>query len=331
MKHSYFSVAVVIFLLQMSTRKAQPPKKGKAKKARTEIPPPVSEISPQLQEAINKAVATAVTASLQATSQPSTSGQGPLPEVQPAESHFVPAVDFMAAFQPAEGEPMIDSNVNNVALFDLPLGANLSDKNRIKIKMGQYVDLYQLLNPQQEQAQPVMLSSINGAPAINIQQHQQKQVLTIEQWTNAMHVYATIYLQANPAEVAALLKYIDFIRKMASRTSSQAWRVYDEVFRRSKPNTKYPWDKPLWSEYVAAMTMPLVNSNKPHTNSPFRGSQHIPKGSCVAFHTKFCRFPPGQCRYSHKCPKCAGNHPVKWCRNASNTAKPATANMPPKK
>ena len=221
-------------------------------------------------------------------------------------------------------------NVVNTAKFDLPLGVALPEKLKNKIVSGEYIDLYLLVNPSMNEDTELNTGLDSQHPSSKINNQRSKLIQNIQSWTTAMHVYAAIYLPAHLNEVAALLQYIEFIRKM-SKYGGFGWRDYDEVFRRSRQYDQINWDTPLINQYIAAI------SNTPNSRFNFRSNQgpsqgfrnqqqnfrpnskssaafsgKIPNGFCIGYH-KYGECRSSNCKYSHRCFTCKGQHSQSRC------------------
>lgn len=241
----------------------------------------------------------------------------PIPEGQ-ADLSSHPNAAIMELFKPQASLP---DSVSSLASFDLPLGSELSDKAKSKIKNREYINLYTLISPEEPNA-PFSISSPDG-PEIILRANQPKRAIqNIEQWTNAMLVYAAVYIEGHPSELNAILTYINFVRSMARKTQGTAWRNYDETFRRVRESTPIPWDKPLINQYFEAVISSL--------QGPFRGSQastqrRVPAGYCYKFHESACH--RSDCRYKHVCFICSGRHSYRAC-TSKKQPRPANGNGP---
>ena len=77
---------------------------------------------------------------------------------------------------------------------------------------------------------------------------------SVEQWTDAWLVFASVYLERHPAEAVGILRYAEIIRDMSRRGPYLAWRQYDEQFRQAKAVHPLPWGAPLGYLYLRCMT-----------------------------------------------------------------------------
>lgn len=120
----------------------------------------------------------------------------------------------------------------------LPLYAMVPMKKREQIWRGEFVELSTL---QEEEPDDVLFNMKTGkiSPAPS-----KKRFLTIEQWTDAFSIYASVYRIKYPQEAEALASYMSLVRRIASERG--AWFNYDRQFRKLKANStslKYKWDQ----------------------------------------------------------------------------------------
>ena len=215
------------------------------------------------------------------------------------------------------GDP--NFNFPQEALFDLPLGAALSDKIRTKIISREYVELSALLWPSNDsytiQVEP------NNKATINLSNKDRKNVTNIENWTSAMFIYGGVYLGAYPTESPQFLKYLDLIRNMSTHTPIASWRLYDELVRRARHKSNVPWDRPLINQYMTAITNhnqvgSIASNPKPFSKKgsfrPNKSGNRMPQGFCYSFNQDVCTNKP-PCKYSHICSKCYQNHSASNC------------------
>ena len=101
---------------------------------------------------------------------------------------------------------------------------------------------------------------------------------------------------------------------MASLHGDQAWRSYDESFRRLKESVNLPWQKTVDEFRIKAATL----SSKVHRPQSFP-SKNSSKTCFVYNKGEKCKFYP--CNYSHSCSNCKGNHPKAKCRLLRQTTK----------
>ncbi|XP_061187484.1 uncharacterized protein LOC133195612 [Saccostrea echinata] len=254
----------------------------------------------------------------------------------PQASAMVPASALGALLDNVfTGEPAGSNSDTNpqIQLTDcVPLGATVSSKLKLKIWNNEFVDLKLLLPNSNEEPLSIMVK----AGKIELQQtSSNKNPITIHQWTDAFLIFSTIYLQKFPQEASNLLKYMFTIRDISKLHGEQAWRTYDESFRKIRETSLLPWEKVVTELRLKAASVGIRSPNKLQGSSgkrqPFR-----PK-YCFAYNKgQKCNSHP--CRFSHTCQDCHGPHPRVQCtgirsnssssiRNGSspsNSSKPST-------
>ena len=215
------------------------------------------------------------------------------------------------------------TSITSVASFDLPLGSDLSEKTKIKIKNREYINLSSLLHSEPETS-PFNISSQNGIE-ITFKANNKRVPLSIEKWTNAMLVYAAVYIEAHPTDLNPLLTYVTFVRNMARKAHGNAWQTYDETFRRVRETTPIPWDKPLINQYFEAIVTGLQQPFRSGPSKPQRRQSNaiLPLGYCYKYHENNCSFK--FCKYKHICPMCNGQHPIKLSTQNRQLKSPAGA------
>ncbi|XP_062617594.1 uncharacterized protein LOC134279254 [Saccostrea cucullata] len=182
------------------------------------------------------------------------------------------------------------------------IGTNVSSTIKQRIIGGQYIDLATLVTPKSGSDEKKLV--INSMGEIISKDLNSKKVENIEQWTDLMLIFASVYLSAHPAKTLDLFKYIQTVRMGVSR-GAISWKEYDTQFRlRKEQNPSSSWgevDSELWLMYMHSG--PAYNvTNEPKTNN----------GKCYNFNFKgSCdKFP---CTYKHSCLRCGSNHPLIHC------------------
>lgn len=173
---------------------------------------------------------------IESTSQPSIDVSAPTASTLPQPSASVthrkfnakPANDFTSLLnQLFSGEMGASTestvNVNPPLSLDegIPLGANTPSRLKQKIWSDQFFDFNSLLPNHKEstisiQIQQYSLSFSNPTPS------KASNLLSIEQWTNAFHIFMAIYIEKKPQDAPHLLKYISTIREIASSNGDAA-------------------------------------------------------------------------------------------------------------
>jgi hypothetical protein len=137
--------------------------------------------------------------------------------------------------------------------------------------------------------------------------HNSKKTASVDTWTEAFIVFASIYLARYPSELQDISKYMKTIRLGASRTPSGAWLENDRQFRlKMAKHTSMSFssvDGELWLLYM---------SNQPtaqQTHPTLKCYDFNFKGSCTRY----------QCSYHHTRTCCHKNHLRIHCWSNPNT------------
>ena len=135
---------------------------------------------------------------------------------------------------PQAGQPApLPGNVPvAIPSLNAPIGLHVPVATKEKIILGQYVDLAQLLDVQPglgPEARRFELSPTGELVARAMPPS--RSISTIEKWSDAFLVYMSIFLTGHPHRTQELLKYMNVIRKAASRHQGLGWRTYDQQFR----------------------------------------------------------------------------------------------------
>ena len=186
------------------------------------------------------------------------------------------------------------------------LGLAVPQAIRDKIKQGQFIELGTLLpnaNPGLESGAKLTWS-VNDMGQLSMAQSNPKKITSIEEWSDAFLIYASIYLAEHPLETQAILKYFSVIRCAAKRHVGLGWQSYDRQFRlrvAANPNdiSFKDVDQELWLFCMgpSALSSGLGGDRK-----------------CYDFNLRSCT--RGVCNYRHCCLNCSGNHPAQSCWRA---------------
>lgn len=203
------------------------------------------------------------------------------------------------------------THINPLVSITSDLGANVLMSTQEKIWNNEYIDLAKLLHsdPAAENQQLLVLE--DGQIKIT-NKSKDKKIASISEWTDAILIYAAIYLKRFPQHVQGIIKYISSIRLGASRSTTMGWRDYDIQFRlRRAKNHLINWeniDAELWLLYMGQGSVP---ERKPaySLHQHKRCYDFNLKGSCLK----------RDCRFSHNCLKCGQNHPSITCSNIQTT------------
>ena len=142
---------------------------------------------------------------------------------------------------------------------------------------------------------------------------------TVEEWNAAFSIFMYIYCSKYSAAAPALVKYVEHIRKMASR--GQDWKFYDKHFRLGQQTEYIPWDYVNWeamneAQYRTQSFRGFGYSYPKQANSVAADSNTVPSGYCRKYHsTEGCSKNP--CRYKHVCFMCSEMHSARFCRRST--------------
>ena len=189
-------------------------------------------------------------------------------------------------------------------------------ETRQKIWAGTFVDLstllvknYQKLDDDADKKLCGIQDKEGNITLKNVKKN--KRNLSIDEWTTAFHTFISVYHLKHADELQGILAYAELIRGAArDHPNSNAWRLYDELFRTKKASDPTrPWgmvDNQLW---LALFCKP-VQSNS--FENP-KGSDKNKHGFCFKFNSeKGCEMK--RCNYAHKCSTCeASSHGSSTC------------------
>ncbi|XP_078502436.1 uncharacterized protein LOC144756516 [Lissotriton helveticus] len=170
----------------------------------------------------------------------------------------------------------------------MPLGSHLSEKLKEGIWKHEFVDVFKLLHRevQAKEGSKEEEWELTRRPRVPV---------TMENWTSAFLIFASVYCQRYLDRAIALFKYMDIIRKAQMQFGGFAWLSYDEEFRaRVSANPEKSWgevDQELWVQWMA-----LTHST---------ASTHTASGLPVVYRS----FPP---RPAQGCVGGPGSKTVTW-------------------
>lgn len=207
-------------------------------------------------------------------------------------------------------------HANNLQIFSTmhELGYNVQNNVKIKIINNEYIDLGILISKVSNPDDDSKNISIKDGNLVITNKSRPTKITDIQQWTDAMLIFASIYTSAHSLEFSGLLKYIHTVRLGASRTPGLGWKSYDIQFRLKKErNPEKSWavvDQELWLLYMYANFNTIPNTTTTPSNSMYKCYDYNYKGVCNKL----------RCSYLHSCIKCSMTHPQLRCRvvKASN-------------
>ena len=247
-----------------------------------------------------------------------------------------------------EHQPGVSYKAYNSTSYVLP--PSVSDSLREKICSGKYVDLYELLYPD-EQSKVTRLQAVTDTTLQIIQER--KRTLTEREWIMAFTDYMDIYAQNCPGALPSMYRYIRHISEMMHK--GQDWRGYDYDFRRRQQSEEVEWHAQrmdLMSKYAFHAPVPsrqsvfksAMREGKFRQGAASYKASSVPFGYCAEYHRKGgeCYFK--NCRFNHKCPVpgCSEEHPRhlhysndhrkggRYSRNATNSSTNPNSHSNPK-
>lgn len=182
------------------------------------------------------------------------------------------------------------------------IGTHVTNAIKQRIISGQFIDLVTLATPKVGGEEKKLV--INSLGEIISKDANPKKIETIEQWTDLMLIYASVYLSAHPAKTLDLLKYIQTVRMGVNR-GALSWKDYDTQYRlRKEQDPSSSWgevDSELWLMYMTpGSAHNTSNAPKPAVGKCYNFNF---KGSCDKF----------PCMYKHNCIRCGSNHSMLHC------------------
>ena len=256
-----------------------------------------------------------------------------------------------------QGFPVYDAGHGNMNSYGgrqlgAPLGVFVPLTLREKIWRSDFVQLGALLGVDDSYNDEVSMSfvQIGGQVCLKPIQPKVQPIFDVDSWTSAFFVFMSIYLERYPDRSIELIKYVDLIRKLATRFGGQGWMNYDREFRlmqaRSPARSWASYDPDLFLEKLAmpvyvgqqdaiegnsipATKQPISpgidpfqtsNQNVLQGRNPFRPTnQHImsangqPIGICYAYNGEGgCTW--SNCKFEHRCRSCLkGGHGLTTC------------------
>lgn len=221
------------------------------------------------------------------------------------------------------GEPARPIELSNPAAIisdGIPLSSSVSIKIKSKVWNNEFIDFRTLLSTREE---PLSVSISSGV--INLHQGPKfKTPISITQWTDAFFIFAAVYIEKYPTEAPHLLKYGHTIREIHQLHGDNAFRSYDEQFRKLKESLNVPWQNTIQELRLKAATNTRTFSPK------------FTQNSSQPFRSRFCfqynrgeRCTRNPCSFRHACMQCRGNHPKSKCFESSKQLNFSTQTKPP--
>ena len=186
----------------------------------------------------------------------------------------------------------------------IPLHSRVPMKTKEKIWNNEFVEFSTLHD---EEVDDITISVKSGK--ITTTGSARKKFMSIEQWTDAFNVFASVYRLKFPEQSEQLFIYLNTIRKISSENGH--WHYYDINFRKIRQSIGLRWDQIHSELYVTALTR--------KQKQPFRQPRDLlPSGRSRANFKSTCnKFNRGSncsgCDYRHICRYCGGKHPGFRC------------------
>ena len=335
-----------LFLLVLLAMLQMPPKKRVAtrslsrtrasKKPTADRPPvPAVEQVPAAVDATADAIAAAVMQRLEQSGRLLPAHNDPM---QPAPNTSLSAVDTMSD---TDGPDIIISDLlggelsappSTYNVVNRPLGANLSDTLKNRIRRGDYVNLQHLLtddgdfDEQQHQRMTLEVRSIGQEETLSVvKPNHTKEITTTGQWLSAFTIYAAVLTEHSPQHAPGLFKHIADITEMARRFGGLAWKKYDESFRKEMKANGLHFGQVQWDARFRCLEQTVNNkavgysfrgqvsrSRGGFVRSPAISNKLFQKGQCFQFE-QFGSCTKYACHFKHACSKCFGKHPTSRC------------------
>ena len=168
---------------------------------------------------------------------------------------------------------------------------------------------------------------LEARPVVNTKD----KVTSIEKWTDAFLIFASIYLKRFPSKTQEILQYMNIIREAASRSATFTWRSYDEQFRLRQESEVESWGKINSDLWLRLMTSSTVTAPQASTTSNTSSTSKLDPtrviGTCFDFNDGFC--PRFYCKFKHVCSNCNNpNHGRVTCfRQASSASDRGSTNF----
>ena len=163
------------------------------------------------------------------------------------------------------------------------LGADVAGNVKEKIWRGEFVDLGVLTQKDTWRGDdpPTICLAPTGSSLLLRPQSRIPTIYSIEQWTSAFLIYASIYLERHTSRAREMLKYIDIVRSI-TRFGGYNWRTYDVQFRsRQARQPQRSWaviDTELW------LTVAAVNNAQSYSRGqPLRPYDRATKRTTLSF------------------------------------------------
>lgn len=242
----------------------------------------------------------------------------------------------------AQNTQQSEFQMPDVRCADDDLALHVPQDICIKIWKNEYINLAVLLKRNQKRrGDETGNLYVNKLLQLQTRPQVLKEINNIREWTDAFLIFMSIYLKKHQNKVFELLQYMSTIREAESRCQNLAWRDYDAEFRTRQALKQEPWNKIYTDLWLKLMTnTSSVETQIPQTKLSTGLSGHYnqsrpARGICFDFNKGRCYFK--NCRFSHICLACKGEHAEKQCphnitlqnipENSSTNAQPGQSNV----
>ena len=216
-----------------------------------------------------------------------------------------------------------------------PISSHIPIKIKEKVWNGEFIDFNLLLKSNRDLVNESYLKSdltVRGG-TLSVVKKTTTPIKNIHVWSSAFLVYASILLEKWPNKGLELFKYLHSVRLAASRGYPGGWVQYDEQYRlRKAQSPTSSWgivDMEIWMLCVSTPNNSSLSTGfTNHANIPQAQGNYLSANSReFNFNSppsrNFCRnFNRGgrcqfgrYCKFSHRCSRCNGNHPITVCRS----------------
>lgn len=212
-----------------------------------------------------------------------------------------------------------------VPLACRPLHSKVNNKIKEKIWAGEYIQLSQI---HQEHVEGDFTFQMGRDGLLGITPTVKKTFLTIEKWTDAFNIFASVRRLKFPQEMEGLSTYQNVVRNIANAGGD--WYFYDTNFRKLKQGCEdVSWASLEHELYAIALTRRRYDSRGQMSRSSMQ-----PKGKPLSGHSVGAcyKFNSGTtcngCRFKHICSYCGlSSHPKVKCYKAQARSQPHKTNF----
>jgi hypothetical protein len=222
----------------------------------------------------------------------------------------------------------------------VPIGTNIKDLVKAKIWELKYLELRDLLYPNQTPSYLLQLAdNDSNSPQLNLSPRKRKSLSETE-WGAAMDIFVSIYVQKYPAQLNDILSYCQHVKDLMRNAAN--WRQYDYQYRLDREFSHCSWLLVRQDLELRAFRSPTPTQTNTSKNNNFSSSRQgfsptssssnkPPSGYCFAYHQKGARCETDNCPYKHTCPKCQQKHPMFYPCNSRKSDKPSYPKRTPDK